>query len=56
MEGIKEFKWGINWGDTYIRNEDDLIRIIPNIKKSYELINKAIKNNKPTSPYIKIKD
>jgi hypothetical protein len=51
IERVKSFdyaKGGIKWGKIYVSDENQLEGVISIIKKSYDLIREAIKNNETT--------
>jgi len=59
LEGVKSFEYergGAKWGRIHIRDEKQLEKAIPILKKSYELIKEAIKNNEPTGWYAGIEE
>jgi len=54
IEGVEFFDYktgGEKWGRLYIKDENQIDKSILVLKKSYELIKKAIKNNEPTGWY-----
>lgn len=54
LEGVKSFEYergGAKWGRIHLRDEKQLEKVLPTLKKSYELIKEAIKNNEPTGWY-----
>lgn len=54
LEGVKSFEYergGAKWGTIHLREEKQLEKAIPILKKSYALIKEAIKNNEPTGWY-----
>lgn len=51
LEGVKNIKYHENWGEFRIKSKKDLLGAIKNIKESYELIKKAIKDNINTGWY-----
>ena len=59
LEGVKSFEYergGAKWGRIYIRDEKELEKAIPILKKSYDLIKEAIRNNEPTGWYAGIEE
>ncbi|MHA1364315.1 MAG: hypothetical protein ACTSP1_17585 [Candidatus Freyarchaeota archaeon] len=59
LEGVQSFEYvrgGAKWGRIYLRNEKDSEKVINAIKKSYELIKEAIKNNEPTGWYAELEE
>jgi hypothetical protein len=54
IEGVKIFgyqKGGAKWGRIHLRDGNQLENVAVALKKSYELIKEAIKNNDPTGWY-----
>ncbi len=54
LDGVKSFgyeKGGAKWGRIHLRHEQDVENILSIVRKSYELVRKAIKNNEPTGWY-----
>lgn len=52
LDGVKSHEqrsWGAKWGNIHLRDEKDLDVVLEAVKKSYKLINEAIKHNEPTS-------
>ncbi len=47
---------GEKWGRINAKNEADFGKIFPVVKKSYQLIKEAIKNNEPTGWYAALED
>ena len=47
---------GEKWGRINARNKEEFENIFPSVKKSYQLIKKAIKNNEPTGWYSKLEE
>ncbi len=59
LRDVKNFDYdrgGAKWGFLYIRNEDDIKNVIPTLKKSYELVNEAIKNNEQTGWFAEVEN
>ncbi|MDH5186372.1 MAG: hypothetical protein OEW70_04830 [candidate division WOR-3 bacterium] len=59
LEGVKSFEYergGAKWGRLHIRDEKQLEKAIPVLKRSYELIKDAIKNNEATGWYAGIEE
>jgi hypothetical protein len=58
-ETIKQFDFergAEKWGGLSIATEEELDRVLPSIKESYERIHSAVKNNEPTGWYAKVED
>ncbi len=51
IPNVKNIKNHENWGELKIRNENDLSRAMPAIKKSFKLMKQAIKDNINTGWY-----
>ncbi|MEW5946011.1 MAG: hypothetical protein AB1742_07415 [bacterium] len=59
LRGIKNCEaksGGFKWGLVSVKNEKELEKVFPSIKKSFLLIKKAIKNNEPTGWHAEIED
>ncbi len=59
MQGVETFEYekgGAKWGRIYLRDENDLEMCLPTLKKSYDLIKDAIKNNEPTGWYAELEE
>jgi|GEM_PF-6321338 len=59
LEGVESFEYergGAKWGRMHLRDEKQLEKAIPILKKSYELIKEAIKNNEPTGWYADLEE
>lgn len=59
LEGVKQFDFergAEKWGGLSIATEEQLDRVLPSIKESYERIHDAVKNNEPTGWYAKVED
>lgn len=61
LKGVKSFKerkgkGGDKWGGIRVKSEVDLDKILPVVKKSYQLIKETIKNNEPTGWYAKLEE
>ncbi|MFC2164010.1 hypothetical protein ACFLT2_03310 [Acidobacteriota bacterium] len=59
LKGVESFehqKGGDKWGRIYIRDNRDLNDVLLIVKRSYELIIEAIKNNEPTGWYAELED
>lgn len=57
IQGVEQFDYdeaGHKWGRLYVRSTDDITKAENAMKKSLELIKKAIKNNENTGWYAKI--
>lgn len=57
LDGVKSFEYekgGAKWGRIHVRDEKQLERILPLLKKSYDLIKEAIRKNEPTGWYADI--
>ncbi len=57
IEGVKSYdptKGGAKWGWISLQDEQDLPKVVEVVKRSYELIKKATKNNEPTGWYAKV--
>jgi len=56
MKGVESFKgeYGFKWGRMYINSNRDLNLASQNLKKSFELINKCIKENRKTGWYAEV--
>jgi predicted transport protein len=59
IEGIEKMgyeKAAHKWGLLFLEKEENIHKVIAVLKKSYELINQAIKNNEPTGWYAQVED
>ncbi len=56
IENVNNIKNHENWGHTSIRSEKDLDKVLNAVKKSYQIMKVAIKNNINTGWYAKSKD
>lgn len=54
IEGVKNYKKHPMWGVTYLRKMDDLDKTMEIMKRSFNLIREAIKNNINTGWYAKL--
>lgn len=51
IEGVRNIKDHENWGKISVKTIDQLTSVISAIKRSFELMKKATKNNKNTGWY-----
>ncbi len=53
MKNVDSFpgEYGFKWGRMYINSSKDVVSAVKNLKKSFELINKCIKENRKTGWY-----
>lgn len=59
INGVKNFdpsKGGAKWGVIKLNSDKELPQVLEAVKKSYQLIKEAIKNNEPTGWYAKIEE
>lgn len=56
MKGMESFRgeYGFKWGRMYVNSNKDLKLAYQNLKKSFELINRCIKENRKTGWYAEI--
>lgn len=59
IDGVRNYdpaKDGAKWGGIGLRIEKDLPKVLEAVKRSYQLIREAIKNNEPTGWFAKLEE
>jgi len=59
IDGVKNYdpsKGGAKWGGINLDNEKDLPKVLEAVKRSYQLIKEAIKNNETTGWFAKLEE
>lgn len=56
MKGVESFRgeYGFKWGRMYIKSNKDVNIAYQNLRKSFKLINKCIKENRKTGWYAEV--
>lgn len=59
IDGVKNYspsKGGAKWGCINLDNEKELPKVLEAVKRSYQLIKEAVKNNEPTGWFAKLEE
>lgn len=59
LEGVESFgyeKAGAKWGRIHLRDEKDLKNVLSVVKRSYQLVRQAIKDNEPTGWHAELEE